>query len=180
MRPFSRNMPSPPEVPWTTKGYVVVSALLVFASVVLWYAFAEPIFGAILAALVLVGIVSQHSNARRLRQMAAERVGEDLCSFVRSFDRRAADPWLLRATYEELQPYCRFRGGVLPLRATDRFEEDLRIDGEELDYLALDVARRAWRSMEHPEANPFYSRVTTVEDLVDFLLHQPVLHRAQR
>lgn len=178
MRIFSRNMPNPPEVPWTTSAFVAVGAGVVFAAVVLWFAVAEPIFGLTLAGLAVVGFVLQRRSDRRLRRMAADRAGENICSFVRAFDRRTVDPWVLRAIYEELQPYCRFRGGMLPLRATDRVVEDLQIDGEEMDYLALDIARRAWRCMERTEINPFYGRVETVQDLVCLLLHQPTLHRA--
>jgi hypothetical protein len=144
------------------------------AAFVLWHVVAEPLFGAMLVVLVLVGVVLQVRHSRRLKRAAAGRPGEGLCSFVRGFDRRVVDPWVLRATYDELQPFCRFRGGVLPLRPTDRLEADLGIDGEELGDLARDIARRAWRSMDRMEANPV-ARVDTVRDLVEFLVHQRVL-----
>jgi hypothetical protein len=165
-------MPVPRPEPWTKGTYVAAAAMVGFAAFVLWYAVAEPIFGLMLALLVLAGILFQVRDSRRLRRAAAERAGEGLCSFVRGFDRRVVDPWVLRATYEELQPFCRFRGGVLPLRATDRLEADLGIDEEELDDLARGIARRAWRSMDRMEANPV-ARVVTVRDLVEFLVHQP-------
>lgn len=178
MRTLSRNMPPVPKAPWTLGTYVAFGVLAVLGVGVLYLLTVHVAAWIILGGLFLVGFILNRKHHRHLRHMAAERSGEDLCSFVRAFDRRVADPWVLRAVYEELQPYCTFPGGVLPLRPSDRLEKDLKIDGEELDYLALDIARRCWRSMENSERNPFYSRVQTVHDLVSFFSHQPSLLRS--
>ena len=175
MRTLSRNMPVPP-VPRTVIGtYAALGCVGAGAVAVLLSLFIFPEAWMVFGGLVLVGTVVHLRQKHHLRRLAAGRPGEDLCTFVRGFDRRSVDPWVLRAVYEELQPYCSFKGGCVPLRPDDALEELLGIDGEGLDDLALDMARRAWRSMDHPERNPFHARVRTVRDLVHFLDSQPRL-----
>ena len=48
----------------------------------------------------------------------------------------------------------------------------MRIDSENLDELAAVVAQRTGRSMSDCEANPWFGKVKTVGDLVDFVVHQ--------
>ena len=45
--------------------------------------------------------------------------GEDIGTFARAFDRRSEpfDPWVVRATWDALLPYCGF-----PLRPADRVD----------------------------------------------------------
>ncbi len=81
--------------------------------------------------------------------------------------------WVLRAVHEELQPYCRYGRGALPLRETDDLLSILGIDPEELEDVAEMIAARAGRSMDRPEENPYFGRVNTVGDLARFFLHQP-------
>jgi len=113
------------------------------------------------------------AGSRRARRIAHERGGESICGFARSFDCRATDPWVIRATYEELSFTCGYS-----VRADDRFEDDLSIGGEDLDFEAIDIADRAGRSLEHVESNPLFDRVETVRDLVMFLNHQPALQQS--
>ncbi|MBL8755669.1 MAG: hypothetical protein JNK15_20405 [Planctomycetes bacterium] len=77
------------------------------------------------------------------------------------------DPWVIRATYEHLVTTCGF-----PIRPGDRFEQDLWIGDEDLDFAAMDIARRSGRNLDHTEANPLFGKITTVRDLVFFLNHQ--------
>jgi hypothetical protein len=124
----------------------------------------------------VVALVTVHlsiGERRRLARLAEARRGESICSFARSFERRAVDTWVIRAVFEELQPYCRYGRRVLPLRATDDLEEVLRIDPEDLCDLATDMAFRAGRSLEGCDENPFFGRVRTASDLVLFLANQP-------
>jgi len=95
------------------------------------------------------------------------RTNATICHFARAFERRTVDTWILRATYEILSE------GGKPIRADDHLS-DLR-DAEEIDFEVLDVAARCGRSLDQPEANPFYATITTVRDLVLFLNHQPML-----
>jgi hypothetical protein len=122
---------------------------------------------------VLVGIQTAWER-RFLRQLAVFRSGETICDFARSFD-RGTDTWVLRAAYEE---FCRFvsvDGQPIPVHREDRCEDDLKIDPDDLDDLARDIAFRARRSMGSCEQNPLYGKVKTVGDVVAFLTYQPLI-----
>ncbi|WP_435016136.1 hypothetical protein TA3x_003696 [Tundrisphaera sp. TA3] len=144
-------------------GAALLTAIVVYCPLIL------ALFGVV--ALVSFGINS--GQDQRLATLAASRRGESICTFARSFDRRATDPWIIRAVFEELQPYCRFGRGVLPLRATDELGGLLGVDCEDLDWLVYDMAFRAGRSLDGYEHNPQCGRIETVADLVRFLMHQP-------
>jgi hypothetical protein len=156
--------------PITPLGGALLAALAVGLLAVIY---ARPSVLLPVAGLVVLGGILGADERRRLRRLAAERRGESVCTFARSFDLRVTDPRVVRAVYEEIQSY--YAGSVerLPVRATDRIEEDLRLDWDDLDDLARDVAARAGRLMDQPERNPFYGRVRTVWDLVLFLDYQP-------
>jgi hypothetical protein len=66
----------------------------------------------------------------------------------------------------------------MPLRATDDFDVDLRIDPEDLDDLAGDIAYRTGRSLEGYTENPPYGKIRTAGDLVQFFVAQPSKIRA--
>jgi hypothetical protein len=76
----------------------------------------------------------------------------------------------VRATYEEFHAYY---DRLLPIRASDGIEEDLKMDWDDVDDLLADVAFRAGRSLENLELNPLYGQVRNVGDLVLFLMYQP-------
>jgi len=122
---------------------------------------------------VFISLVANLFTVRHLRRLAAGRVGEDIGTFARAFDRRTCsfDPWVVRATWEALQPCVAFRGGRLPLRATDRLE-DLPIDPEDFDDLFQEVAERSGHSIEQAGLNG-YGNVHTVGDFVRFIINQP-------
>ena len=107
--------------------------------------------------------------------MAAARSGESICGFARSFDLRAVDPWIIRATYEALATTCGF-----PIRADDHLERDLWVGAEDLDFEAMDIARRARRSLEYDASNPLFGKVETARDLVLFLNHQSAVPSSPR
>ena len=120
---------------------------------------------------------------RHYRRLAAERHGEGIGTFIRAFDRRSEpfDPWVLRATWEALVPYTRFRGGQLPLRATDRLSEDLLIDQDDIDFdIIKEVAERSGHSLKQLEANPYYGRIQTVGDFVQFITFQPRINEGEQ
>lgn len=107
----------------------------------------------------------------RFRALAGARAGESLCTFVRSFPGSRRDPLLIRVVYETIQQD--YLTGPVPLRASDRFEEDLGIDDEDVDELAGQAAALAGRRLNDLEANPWYGKVRTPGDLVAFLQCQP-------
>ena len=80
----------------------------------------------------------------------------------------------MRAVYEELQACLAHHRGRFPLRVTDRLGVDLQIDGDELDLsLVQDIAQRTGRDLSSTHSNPFFGKVTTVGDLVNFFNAQP-------
>lgn len=119
-----------------------------------------PIIAAVSWAL---GVVEK----RRQQRVAAERREESICSFARSFNCRATDTWIVRAVFEEAGAYVRF-----PIRPEDRLEEDLKIDSEDIDYLAEVIALRTGRPLEECEKNPLCGKVKTVGELVEFFVYQ--------
>jgi len=110
-------------------------------------------------------------ESRRLRRLAKDRQEEDLCTFARAFDRRSIDPRIIRAVYEGLQDH--YQG--FPIRSTDRFVEDLKMDNEDLDEFIADIAGRIGRSMAGVAGNPLNGRISSVNDLVLFYIHQDEL-----
>ncbi len=140
------------------------------------YPYSLIILGAI-SAIAILGAISVIAGVQwvllgHMRSLATGRTDESICTFARSFDCRQTDSWLLRAVYEELSRYSAVGGCPLPIRADDRWEEDLKIDPEDFEDLAMDIAQRAGRSMDDTEHNPFYGKVRTVRDLVSFFEHQ--------
>jgi hypothetical protein len=121
--------------------------------------------------ILAISAVAGRNHARQMRQFAATRAGEGICEFAREFNAREIDTWIIRAVYEEVQDCI---ASEFPLRAGDRLGEDLRIDPDDLDMvIALRVAERTGRSLEQPERNPYYQRLITVGDLVNFFNNQP-------
>jgi len=160
MRVPSRRMPKRPEGgvrEWVVLGAVVLGLV---AGLVAWV-------GLLAAAAIVVAflLVFEHGR-RRAAAIRRERAGDSICTFARSFDRRAVDPWILRATWEEFASILSF-----PVRATDRVDE--HIHPEDCDDIAEEIAVRAGRSLDDSKRNPMFGRVCTVRDLVLFLQHQP-------
>ncbi len=79
---------------------------------------------ALAASALLLGQGSIALERRRLQRIAAERQGEGWASFARAFDTERADLELLHEVYGELQAYHEDSVKDLPLRPTDRLEED--------------------------------------------------------
>jgi hypothetical protein len=170
MHTFSRWMPTQPKLsPVWSYGAGIALATLAAWLLIRTYPFG-PAF-AVLALLLLSFFERQ--RAVQYRRLVAERAGEGLCTFVRAFGRYERDPHILRAVYEELESYRRIGAVAVPLRPSDQLDTDLGIDGEELEFIAEWVAHRAGRSLTEAKANPFYGRLRTAADLVQFFRHQP-------
>jgi hypothetical protein len=170
MRKPSRTMPPTPSRPMTSTDAFVLS--LLGAALVALLCFVPALLAPI-GAILLATVVMTFGQSRRLARLSADRPGESICSFARSFDCREVDTWVIRAVFEELQPYCRFGCDTLPLRSTDDLDGDLRIDPEDLEDLAADIAYRTGRSLEDGVKNPLYGNVKTASDLVMFFANQP-------
>src|SRR4051812_5378542 len=157
-------------VGWLVLAVVVGAILSVFA--------AHPIStGAGIGALALITVLAERQRTMRVRDIALDRQGEDIGSFARSFDRRGRsqlDPWAIRAVWNALLPYTESSGRGIPLRRTDRFEDDLGIDPDDVEDLVVQLVEQCERVPGNWKANPFYDRVITVGDLVHFISAQPL------
>ena len=159
---------------WWFIGFLLV------ASLVCWRfgSRAGCIVFASFAAIILIGMVVATFHTRRLRHIAATRADDSICTFARAFDCRSTDTAIVRAVYEELQHYFDHVTPAFPFRPSDRFEEDLKLDPEDLDDIARTISHRTRRNLDTTQTNPFYSRVQTVHDLVSFFAHQPTAGNA--
>lgn len=162
-----------PPSPTQTTGAVGYAVLGLFAAGLVAAVVFSMTGRVIVVGLVLLLLVDQVGDRRRLRRLALFRQGEDLCSFARAFDRRTTNYWVVRAVYDELRPYCTFRGGRVPLRPSDSLEQELRIGSDDLTDIARDATVRTGRVFENLQANPLYGRVSTVADLIAFVQYQP-------
>jgi len=172
MATFSRWMSPPARTSRITSWFVfavLISPLLVGAALTNG---GKVVLG-LLSVLWTTSVVTDN---RRLRRLAGDRVGEDIGTFARAFDRRREpfDPRVVRAVWDALQPYVAFSGGSVPLRPTDRIDEDLNIDADDIDMGVLqEIAERVGRTLENVEANSIYGHVATVGDLVRLVSAQP-------
>lgn len=152
-------------------AYPILALLLVGVGVFLYR---HPYYILALLACGIIVVLGAIRDRRYRRRLAASRASESICTFVRDFDCRQTDTWILRAVYEELSRFLAADGRALPIRADDQCcEKDLKIDPEDLDDVALNIAFRAHRSMKNTKQNPLYGKVKTVRDLVSFFEFQP-------
>ena len=101
--------------------------------------------------------------------------GHDIGNFARSFNCRKIDTWVIRAVYEQIQDYVSTEKITLPIYAEDNLFEDLEIGEEDLyEDLSEEIAQRTGRSFDNVENNPYFNKVNTVGDLVNFFNNQPL------
>jgi hypothetical protein len=122
----------------------------------------------LIAVVVISVLVQTRFDNRRQRRLAANRAGESLCTFARSFHYRKIDTWIIRAVYEQIQAEVQF-----PIRPSDRFVQELSIDPDDLGEFARLIAARAGRTLDGMEQNPWYFQVQSVDNLVMFFHEQP-------
>lgn len=163
--------PRPVRWPFRFVGYFVAAALVGWY---VWLIWKWPIPTLVASAgLVAATVVCNVRERRRLAALAELRPGESICSFTRALPIRELDTWVVRATFERIQTHLRDLHVEFPVRPSDRLVADLKIDPEDLGDLAVEIATRSGRTMEGCPANPYYDKVTTVEDLIDFMCAQP-------
>ncbi|HEY2855161.1 MAG TPA: hypothetical protein VGJ18_20050 [Gemmatimonadaceae bacterium] len=176
---FSRWIgPLPERQPGVT-GWLVLTAI---AGGLLALLLAQPVPGlSILAAFDAATLLSQRMRRRWVCPMTNDRVNEDIGSLARAFDRRAADPldpWAIRAVWNAMMPLTELNGWHFPLRPSDRFDDDLGLDSEEIEYLIPALVEQCERVPGEWEANPYYRRLRSVGDLVHFISAQPLRRSA--
>jgi hypothetical protein len=127
----------------------------------------------LLSAFAIAAVVGRIRELRWRRRVARERQGESICSFAGAFERRTVDPRAIRAVHEALTSLVSFRGGAVPIRATDRMTDTIGLPGEDLEELAEEIAERVGRRTVWSEQDPFLGSVATAGDLVHFISAQP-------
>lgn len=173
MRTPSRQMPAyavnPRSAPGAYGILVVVLAGFIGAGIV------APVILAYIATVFLFVVAASFFDRTDtyLCVLQEQRRGESICSFARAADCRKNDSWIVRAVYEQTKAWLPRNHTDLPLRWTDRFVEDLRIDGEDAEDIAEEVAQRAGYSLDDCSANPLNGKVSTLGDLVLFMMQQP-------
>lgn len=156
----------PAAIGWLILGFFVAGTLAMVRHATGNWAGTAAVVGVLMA----IGWICSLKAARRKASLAHQRKKESICGFARSFDRHATDPVILRAVYETVQG--QMGPPVVPIRAADRFLEDLDLDGDDLDEIYGEAALLAGRSTADAEKNPGWGGVETVGDLVTFLHHQ--------
>ena len=152
---------------------------LPFLGIAMYAIYQLPWLLGVIAVIVVVGTITtkriKHNLELQLKELAAQRGNESICTFARSFNPREVDTWVIRAVYEQLQDYLAFAYPQFPVRAEDRLYGCLITDPDDLDLdLAKEIAERTGRSLEDTKGNPYYEKVETVRDLVLFFNAQPV------
>ncbi|TAJ74905.1 MAG: hypothetical protein EPO42_14500 [Gallionellaceae bacterium] len=139
-------------------GWIILAVLLFFYGYGFWH---HPWVMGSLTILVVVWAQSSNVMMRyRLGILSASRTAESFYTFTRSFAAHNVEPWVIRAVYEQVQDYLSLAHPDFPLRAEDRFREDLQI--KNLTDLVDETARRAGRALS--DFNP--DSLKTVGDLV--------------
>ena len=174
MKTPSRKMPPAPTRNLPCQGWIFAGLLL--AGLCYWIYRQHYVLLGALAVSLLVWIQSIYEKRRR-RRLASSRKVETICTFARSFNRKT-DTWILRAVYEELAKSLAVDGRPMPIRANDDWENDLKIDPDDLDDMADHIAWRTRRSLGDTKQNPLYGKVHTVRDIVGFFEHQPKMSNA--
>lgn len=177
MRTPSRRMPKFVRRPVTWAGWLV-QGFIVAAIIGFFWSAPKALY---FVPFIIIGFLLEARHQRwRLQRMAKERAGESICTFARSFDCAATDTWVIRAVYEQLQTYLQADVAVFPLQREDNMVKQLGVDPEDLCYDIMDeIATRTGRSLEDTGQNPYWDKMETVGDLVQFFLHQPKAEIAQ-
>ena len=144
-----------------------------FSALILWGIWEAPL---LLGIVPLIAINMYFDNKRRKKKFEAlvqERTNQSICQFARSFDCKKTDTWVIRAVYEQVSEYVALSDVTLPLKADDDIVELLEIDEEDFELdLFEEIAQRARRSTEDKEKNPYFGKVHTLRDLVNFFNEQ--------
>jgi hypothetical protein len=170
MRTPSRLMP-PYEAVEPLSSRVIGYGFLLFITLYLGYLlYTFPWITLSFFAFIALASLFHDNDATHLRMLQSQRSGENIGTFAFSLPYRKIDTWIIRAVYEEINHELFVE---LPIRASDSLNQDLRLDDESLYWIMERVMRRVGISEEGMENNPYYNKITTVENLILFLNAQP-------
>ncbi|MCE7652773.1 hypothetical protein [Vibrio fluvialis] len=174
MKVASRFMPKY-EIENTSSVKHIIALIICFFVTAFYvpYLFALVLFFAFVA--VVWGLYSKPKNDKYFQDLFESRSQLSICDFAKEFDCRIVDTWIIRATYDQIQ-HALCTEMKIPIKSSDSLFETLQLDDEDIEYIVVEeVAKRAGRSFDNTESNPYYGKVKTVKDLVLFLNHQPTL-----
>lgn len=169
-------------MPKLLKGTYAESALAygviaLFLAAVAWLCFTKPVALIIVSFIIIYLVIATIKDNKRLRAIAAERAGDNVCTFARAFDRRNVDPWTIRAAYDEFQEYFGSIERPFPIRASDRLQEDLKMDGDDVFDLLFAIAERSRHDITFLNDNP---QIHTIGDLVVCISNLPKIEEAEQ
>jgi hypothetical protein len=162
----SRNMPAaktPEKV--SAFGWLFFGAVF---SPLAYGLYAGGVARYLVISLGLIGLVSWLTAERHFYRLRKQRSEDSICNFAKLLPAREHDALIVRAVNEEVSRWTK-----LPIRPSDHFSNDLRLDVEDLQYIAEEVGRRSGRAIGDTLGNPMFDRVITVADMIVFFEHQP-------
>jgi hypothetical protein len=170
IRASRRKLPSAEPLKAVISPWLLL-ILFLAAAAICWslHATVAAVILTIFATLIAAGVVTAPFARRRHEEKLAKLPPNASCSYARSFDFRHTETLVMRAVFEELQPFVEF-----PILASHGLVEDLHLDGEDFSLdIAPVIAQRLDRTLRGSDRNPYYGRINTVEDLVRFMEAQP-------
>ncbi len=123
--------------------------------------------------VIAVGVAWSLHRRHQLRSIRRERADLSICTFVKAFDYRRIDTWVLRAVYEEVSGLAGF-----PVKPEDDIYDNLQLGSDDLnDALLPEIADRCGRDINEFDRNPYtvrFEEAPTVSNLVMWFQHQPL------
>ena len=176
MKTLSRQMPELTKGTYAGRAFAYC-VIGLFLTAVAWLCFTNTVALIIVSLNIIYLVIATIKDNKRLRKIAEERVGDNICTFARAFDRRTVDPWTIRAAYDELQEYFCSIGRPFPIRASDRFQDDLKMDGDDLCDLLFAIAERSGHDITFLDAKP---QIHTIGELVTCISNLPKIEEAEQ
>ena len=102
------------------------------------------------------------------RRLARQDGTRTICAFARSFDFRHTDTLVIRAVFERLQVWL-----GAPVRRDDDLFAYWDMDALDFDDAVEEISSLTQRPLAGMERNPYYGKVCTPGDMVQFFLLQP-------
>ncbi|WP_434359950.1 hypothetical protein NF212_06620 [Parasalinivibrio latis] len=144
-----------------------------------WMTYSEPAILLLSPIILTLGIIDSKKRKRHFTKLLANRCGESLCTFSRSFDHKSIDTLIILTVYEELQNQVDSFTADFPIMPSDDVFRDLLIDDEDFEIEIIEkIARLTGRSLERPEKNPYYTNLNVVRNLVYFFNNQPIINKS--
>ena len=140
----------------------VVAAALAWVLWTKWHHWLTAVLFVLAMSVLFSGLVWVVKRIPRRRESAT------ICEFARSFDCRNTDTLVIRAVFERLSDWL----GTAVRRDDDLFA-DWDMDALDFEDAVEEISTLVQRPLAGMEGNPYYGRVCTPGELVNFFMHQP-------